>query len=80
MHPPDLEMSTSMSVNHRASEGERPPKLAYSIVEFAGATGLSRSLIYEAIKLGELQSVKIRARRLILFDDGHKWLRSFREN
>jgi excisionase family DNA binding protein len=49
-------------------------------VEFADATGLSRSLIYEAIRLGELQSVKIRARRLILFDDGHKWLRSFRQN
>jgi excisionase family DNA binding protein len=68
------------SMDASQDSGSRsPPKLALSVLEFADATGLSRSLIYEAIRVGELQSVKIRARRLILFDDGHKWLRSFRQ-
>jgi excisionase family DNA binding protein len=44
-------------------------KLAYSIAESAKVSGLSRSLLYEAIRLGELQSIKIRGRRLILIED-----------
>jgi hypothetical protein len=53
-------------------------KLAYSVSEFSEASDLSRSLLYEAIKLGELQSIKVRGRRLILAEDGKAWLRSFR--
>jgi hypothetical protein len=53
-------------------------KLAYSVSEFSKASDLSRSLLYEAIRLGELQSVKVRGRRLILVEDGKAWLRSFR--
>jgi hypothetical protein len=53
-------------------------KLAYSVSEFSKASDLSRSLLYEAIKLGELQPIKVRGRRLILADDGKAWLRSFR--
>jgi hypothetical protein len=53
-------------------------KLAYSVSEFGKASNLSRSLLYEAIRLGELQSIKIRGRRLILVEDGKAWLRSFR--
>jgi hypothetical protein len=53
-------------------------RLAYSVSEFGEASGLSRSLIYEAIKLRELQSIKVRGRRLILAEDGKRWLLSFR--
>jgi excisionase family DNA binding protein len=54
-------------------------KLAYSVAEFAKLSALSRSLLYEAIKLGELQSIKVRGRRLIIAEDGKTWLRSFRK-
>jgi len=53
-------------------------KLAYSVAEFSNLSDLSRSLLYEAIKLGELQSIKVRGRRLIIAEDGKTWLRSFR--
>jgi hypothetical protein len=52
-------------------------KLAYSVAQFAEASDLSRSLLYEAIKHGELQSIKVRGRRLILAEDGKTWLLSF---
>jgi hypothetical protein len=68
------------SLGHsRARDGELTRQLAYSVVEFGRRTDLSRSLIYEAIKLGELQSIKVRGRRLILAEDGIAWLRSHRD-
>lgn len=54
------------------------PKLAYSMREASHASGLSRSLIYEAIKVGELQSIKVRSRRLILAEDLLEWITSKR--
>jgi hypothetical protein len=54
-------------------------RLAFSISEFGKRVNLSRSLLYEAIRLRELQSVKIRGRRLILAEDGIAWLRSHRD-
>jgi excisionase family DNA binding protein len=55
-----------------------PRKLAYSIRGASQACDLSRSLIYEAIKLGELQSIKVRSRRLILAEDLLEWITSKR--
>jgi excisionase family DNA binding protein len=49
-------------------------KLAYSIRGASQACGISRSKIYEAIKLGELQSLKIGSRRLILAKDLLEWI------
>ncbi|MFT3997700.1 MAG: helix-turn-helix domain-containing protein [Asticcacaulis sp.] len=46
-----------------------PPKLAYRIDEAVKATGLGRSFLYEHIASGELRSVKIGKRRLILHND-----------
>jgi hypothetical protein len=67
------------SLNHsRAPAGDQTSRLVFSVEEFGKQTDLSRSLLYEAIRLGELQSVKIRGRRLILADDGIAWLRSHR--
>ena len=62
----------------------RPPsaaeelKLAFSVVEFSRVSGVSRSLLYEMPRLGDLRSIKIRGRRLILAEDGLTWLRSHR--
>jgi hypothetical protein len=77
-----------MSVDQSEREQEKIPtddfglpesaKLALSVAEFGDRTDLSRSLLYEAIKLGDLQSIKIRGRRLILVEDGIAWLRSHR--
>ena len=39
------------------------PKLAFSIEEAAASAALSRSLIYELIRDGELQSFRVRGRR-----------------
>jgi hypothetical protein len=77
-------------VRHLLAEGNTPPapgedhhsdhKLAYSVSQFSRVSDLSRSLLYEAIKRGELQSIKVRGRRLILAEDGKTWLLSFRRN
>lgn len=44
-------------------------KLAYGIDEAVKASGLGRSFLYEQIASGELKSVKIGKRRLILHDE-----------
>ncbi len=56
------------------------PKLAFSIAEAAASAALSRSLIYELIRDGELQSFRVRGRRrrLIYVDDLRDWLLSQR--
>ena len=54
------------------------PKLAFSIAEAAASAALSRSLIYELIRDGELKSFRVRGRRrrLIYVDDLRDWLLS----
>ena len=42
-----------------------PHALAYPINEAASVVGVSRSLIYDLIARGELESFKIRSKRLI---------------
>ena len=61
-----------------AEDGSSDGKLAYSVSQFAEASNLSRSLLYDAIRFGKLQSIKVRGRRLILAEDGKAWLCSFR--
>lgn len=53
-------------------------KLAYKVPEFAELSGLGRTRIYGAIKSGELKSIKIGGRRLILAEDGKRFLESHR--
>lgn len=87
-HVPDRKLASSVSQISLLSSKDNPAtttedrfsdgKLAYSVREFGKASDLSRSLLYEAIRLGELQSIKVRGRRLILAEDGRAWLRSFR--
>jgi hypothetical protein len=73
-HPQSEQDLRAAPAADRASDG----KLAYSVLEFSKASDLSRSLLYEAIRLGDLQSIKVRGRRLILAEDGKAWLHSFR--
>jgi hypothetical protein len=81
---PDRKLASSVPQFSLLSRTDNPEhrfsghKLAYSVSEFSEASDLSRSLLYEAIRLGELQSIKVRGRRLILVEDGKAWLRSFR--
>ena len=47
----------------------QPEKLAYRIDEAVKATGLGRTFLYERIASGELKSIKVGGRRLILHID-----------
>jgi len=49
-------------------------KLALSIPEAVEAAGVGRSLLYEAISRGDLRSLRVSSRRLILTDDLKEWL------
>jgi hypothetical protein len=50
------------------------PKLAYTIKEAVSLTGLGRTSLYLAIRLGELRVVKKGARTIILDRDLRRWL------
>jgi hypothetical protein len=50
------------------------PKLAYTIKEAVSVTGLGRTSLYLAIRLGELRVVKKGARTIILDRDLRRWL------
>jgi len=44
-------------------------KLAYGVDEAVTATGLGRTFLYERMATGELKSIKVGGRRLILHSD-----------
>ena len=52
-----------------------PHKIAYRIDEDVNATGLGRTFLYERIASGDLKSIKVGARRLILREDLLEFLR-----
>jgi excisionase family DNA binding protein len=51
-------------------------ELAVSPAEAARRSGLGRTTIYGALKAGDLKSIKIGARRLIMVDALKAWLAS----
>jgi excisionase family DNA binding protein len=51
-------------------------KISYGIDEAVKASGLGRTFLYERIASGELRSVKVGGRRLILHDDFIAFLKS----
>ena len=42
--------------------------------------GVSRTRLYEAIKKGEIRTIKDRKRRIIEIEEGRRWVRSLAEN
>jgi excisionase family DNA binding protein len=50
-----------------------PPRLGYSIEEFAELTGVSRSSVYKALRSGCLTARKIGKRTIISAEDAEKY-------
>ena len=57
-----------------AQTSARPEPLAVSIGRATQITSLGRTTIYDALGSGDLSSLKIGNRRLILVDDLRDWL------
>lgn len=55
-----------------------PDKLAYNVPEAASAIGISRANMFERISKGEIPSVKVAGRRLILREDLEAYLKAHR--
>jgi len=53
--------------------------LAVSVSKAAAMAAISRSMIYEAMRAGGLQYLKIGSRRVILVDDLRGWLVALRD-
>ncbi len=54
-------------------------RISYSVEDAAEETGIGRSYLYLAIKAGELATLKLGKRRLIMRDDLIAWLQSKRQ-
>jgi hypothetical protein len=54
-------------------------KLSYSIEEFAAASGIGRTRLYSAIKVGQLRARKFGKRTVILASDGREFLENLPE-
>lgn len=61
------------------NEPTLPPRISLSVEDAAEEAGISRSYIYLAIKAGELATLKLGKRRLIMRDDLIAWLQSKRQ-
>jgi excisionase family DNA binding protein len=67
VHRPDMAMNSESSAAEKSQEEPHPSaeRLAYSVDEAARLTGLSRDLLYDLMRRGNLRYVKIGRRRLI---------------
>ncbi len=55
-----------------------PDRLAYSIADALALVPVGRSLLYEEIRAGRLQTFKIGSRTLIAHEDLNNWLSRYR--
>ncbi len=62
--PPEDD-DTAAAATSEAGEDPQSGRLAYSVDEAARLTGLSRDLLYDEMRRGNLASVKVGRRRLI---------------
>ncbi len=53
-----------------------PPRVTYSIKEFAALTGLSRTRVFDELKSGRLRAVKSGRRTLIPLSEVDAWLKA----
>jgi excisionase family DNA binding protein len=59
-------MSPGMNRNDASAVGQsEQQRLAFSVDEVAAALGISRDLVYDLLRTGQLRSVKAGRRRLI---------------
>lgn len=63
----------------RLNTEERKETLAYSVTEFAAASGFSEWTIREAIKNSHLVAKRHGKRLVILPEDGRTWLKSLED-
>jgi excisionase family DNA binding protein len=66
MHEPQRTPIEGGSKNSRRSPPSRDSALAYGVADAARVTGVSRSQLYVLMARGELASIKLHGRRLIL--------------
>ncbi len=63
---PARHAGTDSEPDHQPADGvQHDEKLAYSVAEAARALGLSHSLIYDQLRTGRLDSIKVGRRRII---------------
>lgn len=53
-------------------------RLALSVTEFCDTCSISRSLFYQEVKAGRIQTLKAGKRTLIAVSEAHRWLNSLR--
>ena len=75
---PDSRQTTTSSSAHPEANlpasGPAADRLAYSVDEVARLTGLSRDLLYDEMRRGNLTYVKIGRRRVITHEHLHQFL------
>lgn len=64
------------STNHKGIQMNQLEKQAYSIAEFAKTMSLGRTRVYQEIKEGRLQFIKVGKRTLIPAQYADNWLRN----
>ncbi len=76
--PPDSHRTTTSGSPHpetsQPGPSLAPDRLAYSVDEAAHLTGLSRDLLYDEMRRGNLSYVKIGRRRVITHEHLHQFL------
>ena len=77
-------VATQSQTNKRGrtnGEGERPAGSDLHAVRVSeDFRRISRTRLYEAIKSGEIKTIRDRKRRIIEIEEGKRWVRSLAEN
>ena len=69
-------LTNSLSTEQGTRASSPPPRLSLTIIEAAGAIGISRRQIYVEMQSKRLGSIKVGKRRLIPADELRRWFRA----
>lgn len=58
----------------RRNDAATNDRISYGVDEAAAVTGVGRSFLYEAIRVGELATLKLGKRRIVMREDLMAWL------
>lgn len=64
-------------MTHSKQSDHTTPPIAVSPDEAARLAGIGRTSLYAALAKGDLKSIKIGTRRLIMIEAIHEWLASY---